>query len=327
MRASFERPGLVLLACVAWLAACGDSCACDACGGATAGLRVDGEHPFVRCLEMDPPAARAWTVGALHLAIEGRTLTVGAAPDAPDVAVVGGPAPGPADLDAALAPVHADPPTIVVVLGDLGDAREEIDAALVAFAGLGVPVLALPGGRDDASRWSDAFGALDDDARERVIDVAGIERVVVGASELLPVAGAPEGRYARTDEACGYRAADLVARAETLGHRPSHVTRAVLAWASPAGGIAPGLEGADAGDPALARFVESVGATSGVFAWPREAAGRPLDTDDARFFIVRRIAGPAAVRADGTRALPAVTRFRLRNGTFEPVADPTEEMN
>jgi hypothetical protein len=189
----------------------------------------------------------------------------------------------------------------VVVLGDFGDTPEALMETLAALAALERLVLLVPGGRDDAEALRDALSSLDEGHRRHLIDVSGLDRVMVGKTALIPVAGAPGGRYGRTDGACGFTASDLEARAERLGERQEGERRYLLSWACPSGGVAVGLSGADAGDDALGSFFETIGASGGVHAWPREAAGRVVGDAPRRSEVVRRIAGPVAERDDGER--------------------------
>lgn len=225
-----------------------------------------------------------------------------AGPEAPvRFAAFAGPAPGRPDMEAALSAVSEGGVAFAVVLGDLGDDADAVDATLEALARLEMPVLVVPGGRDDATILSDRMEALEDGESERIIDVSGVDAVHVGGQTLLPVAGAPGGRYGRTADACGFTASDLEARAERIGGPEPETRRYLLSWAAPAGGVAEGIAGADAGDEALATFAEAVGARGGLHAWPREAAGLVVDDAGDRVEVLRRIAGPVAIRGDAAR--------------------------
>ena len=258
---------------------------------------MGGATPYVRCLAGDAPDERAWSVGAARLAIEERVLSIAAVGEGPVVAFAG-PGPSDAPLDAALEGVGEASPALVLVLGAIGDEEPIAKRTLAALATLDVPVLVLAGGRDDATVWARAFESLEPEARDRVVDVTAIDRVVVGEREWLPIAGAPRGRYARTDTACGFSDDDLDARAEALGPAAEGRERTLLSWVGPAGFGLLGLTNADAGDPALATFAERVGAPRGVFASPAVAAGGD------RAVLARPLVGPAIELADGTRLPP-----------------------
>ena len=279
--------------------------ACDGCGGSVAELRVPGEHAYVRCLAGEAPEEREWRVGQLALAIEERTLTIGGvAGDARLVAFAG---PGPSDVPVSegLIALREEPPAIVLVVGSIGDTQPVANRTLADLAAVEVPVLVLAGGRDDLEVWRAAFEALVPGAEDRVIDVTALERIAIGEREWIPVSGAPGGRYARTDQACGWSAEDLDERAAVLGSGEGK-QRALLAWAAPSGFGLRGLTGLDPGDAELARFAERVGASTGVFAFPQESGSN----DHA--VIARPLVGPAIELADGTRLRPGPVTVSLQ---------------
>jgi hypothetical protein len=273
---------------------------CGSCGGGTDALRVEEPFPHVRCLAADPPAPdRGGTLGDVTVRIEERVATV-EGPEAPvRFAAFTGPAPGRADLGEALAQVREAGVSFVIVVGDFGDDADALSATLRALGDLEVPVFLVPGGRDDAELFEDGLEAAESWGLS--IDASGLDRIVVAGQSLVPIAGAPGGRYSRTDDACGFRASDLEARAERLGEPEEGERRYVVAWAAPTGGIARGIAGADAGSPALAEFIEAIAASGGLYAWPREAAGRVVGQTPERSEVLRRVAGPVALRDDGAR--------------------------
>lgn len=246
---------------------------CDGCRSVPASLRVQGPTPYVRCLAAEPPEPFEREVGGLGLELDGRVLRV-KAPSAPvRVAAFTGPAPSRAPIDDAVGHVAAGSPDLLLALGSLGDSAEVLARNLRALAGAGAPVLVLAGGRDDAAAVDQAFDDLEGDAARRVLDARALSVVRLGEDELVLVSGAPEGRYARTDTACGYGEPDLEALAEALGSPGAGVERRwLVSWASPAGWGLTGLGGVDGGDPALAQLAERVGAARGIFAWPPSPA-------------------------------------------------------
>lgn len=257
------------------------------CGGGEGELRVAedraaGELGYVRCLAAPAPAARSWSVGALRLALEGRRLTIAGLPAPARLAAVAGPL-DPASLQA-LRGAH-----LTLVLGELGDTREELSANLAALAGLDVPVLVVAGGAERHGLLQAAFSALEGAARDRVIDASVLRAVRIGAVELVPLAGAPLGRYASTDGSCGFGERDVEDVAEGLGAAPDGVTRALVSWAGPSS--ARGLDGVEAGSALVARLATRVGARAIVFAWPDELAGG-VEREPLRV-IVRPLSGPS----------------------------------
>ncbi len=282
---------------------CGSCGSCGSSGTAAEGLRADEPSPHVRCLAAEPDREGSVNVGELTLTIEDRDLTLSGA-EPLRFAAFAGPAPFTVDLTDALGAVGDSGVHFVVVLGAFGDDAESLAATLEALGGLELPVFLVPGGRDDAVLLEGALDDLEDDVAARIVDLSPFDRLIAGAVELVPVAGAPGGRYGRVDTACGFGADDLEDLADRIGEAEEGegAPRYLLSWAAPAGGIAAGITGADAGDPALREFAEEIGIRGGIFAWPGEAAGRVEDADGRRSEVVRRIAGSPSFRADGARS-------------------------
>jgi len=262
-------------------------------------LRVAGPHGFVRCLALPPPEAKNWRVGELAVELRARALTVRTPHGSLRAAAFTGPAPVATDLRPALRALVSARAEVLLVLGGLGDDRERAVEAARALADTQRLVLFLAGGRDAPEVVAAARDALDAEARARLLDISALERVTIAGTELLPIAGAPGGRYTRSADACGFTDADLEARAAAVGNEEGASHRLLLSWASPS--LALGVDEAPAGSDALARFATRVGARSVLAAWPREAvSGTP--TEGRR--IVPPIAGFAARTAAGGRSGP-----------------------
>jgi hypothetical protein len=275
----------------------------------------------------DPPEAGTVAIGELRARFEGRRLVLEGTPRPLRLTAAAGPAPSEASLRGHLA---AGSPSLVVVIGGLGDRAPLAARRLVVLAELEVPVLLVAGGRDRPSVWAEAWELAEerlsdkgDDgtaALARVIDAGPLEAIRVGGDELIPLAGAPAGRYAVADDACGFGPEDLERRAEALGEPPDGRRRWLVSWATPAvPGLADGFGGAEAADSGLAAFMKRVGATGGLFAWPRTAAGRAVTgsgaaaagpTDDLRV-VLPPASGVTSERPDGRRIPPGVTRLEL----------------
>jgi hypothetical protein len=259
---------------------------CSSCGCGSAVPRAEGPTPYARCALADPPEARELTVGALGLTIRDRDLTITGAPDPLRIAAFRGPAPA---HDPIATPIELGGADLAIVLGSIGDDPVSATASLVALSSSRVPLLVLAGGRDDPAHLAAALEALTAQARDRVIDVSALRTIHVGGAVLVPIAGAPEGRYARTDDACGIGQSDLDEIAGELGAREDGPPRILLSWAAPA---AIGLEGGQAGSTAIAALAERIGAELGVHAWPDGRAGEMVGPHA----FVPAIAGPATVR-------------------------------
>jgi hypothetical protein len=277
------------------------------CGDDADAIRVSGDEGYVRCLAADAPEPRAWQVGALHLTTsEDRSLRIEGLPRSARVAVFRGPMSASA--------VHAlDRAALAVVLGGIAASRREADASLASLAALEVPVLLIAGGGDRHDALREALAALEGGARDRIVDATPLRSIRLGAVELVPLAGAPEGRYARSSEACGLTEDDLDDVADDLGAPAHGVKRYLFSWAAPRGegasSASRGIGGVEAGSQALRDFAEHIGAVGAVFAWPVESP-TPREDDPLRV-AVGPLAGGWVELADGTRRAPAATLLTL----------------
>lgn len=289
------------------------------------GLTVGGDHPYTRCLAADPPSADERKVGALTLHIEKRALRIDGLPPEPVLAAFSGPGPGAPPSEPALAALRSAKPDLVLVVGDIGDDAKTAAATLAALAKLPMPVLVLAGGRDTSARIADALQQLPSADNARVIDMTGLRTIQIGRDTLVPVAGAPDGHYALSAEACGYAESDLDDVSAAVSESPKS-RRWLLAWAAPASpgrfAVARTEAGPDLGSPALAKLGERIGAPGGIFAWPHVQAGRASASAGAHRpseglpipdlqLVVPRISGPALERSDGSRLAPGFASLKL----------------
>ncbi len=263
--------------------------ACDCAG---AGPRAGGATPYVRCAMREPPAIEAH-LGALHLHSEGRVLTIEGAPDPVRLAAFRGAALAEEPLEPALDAIESGAPAMQLVLGSLGDDEAHVETLLRALATLTTPSIVVMGGRDHPADLVAAMAALPEDARERIIDASGFRTIAIGGVALVPVSGAPEGRYARDDQSCGLGAADIDAMVSDLGERGEHA-RYLVGYAAPS--PLAGIEGGEAGSALVAALATRTGARAGLFAWP----------DVPTPMLVPPLAGPPALLADGSRIGPGV---------------------
>lgn len=272
---------------------------CSSCGCGAVAPQAGGPTPYARCAAAEAPRARTARIGGASVTLEGRVLSIAGLPVPFRAAVFRGPAPHGDPVLPALDAIEAGGAHLAIALGSLGDDAAAAEAVVGALSRLPMPVLLLGGGRDEPAIVAGALDALTGEAAERVIDVSALHEVRVGPITLVPVAGAPLGRYARSDAACGVGREDLDTLAAALGPGRPDERRILLSWAAPAGiAAALGLEGADAGSAELAELAERIGASQGIHAWPETQAGRVLDGHA----IAPALAGPSLGRADGSRA-------------------------
>jgi len=213
----------------------------------------------VRCGEREPRTG-SWSAGALRFEAEDRTLRVEGLDRFVALTAVGvvGADVLPADLP------------VLVLGGATTPGLLEALGSRVAFL--------LPGGDDDAEAYDAMLSELDGDARDRVIDLAGVHELVTPHGRFVVLPGASEGRYARGEASCGFGASDVEARAsEREG------ATWLLAWAAPSTtgphGVDRGLGGVRVGAQLVRDLAGSVGARGGIFAFPTTTAGLATTLD------------------------------------------------
>jgi hypothetical protein len=226
--------------------------------GSPSELRVEGEHGFVRCHAEDPLPDRSWRRGPLSIARTGRQLRITGAPSNFRVAVVTNDGGRLSHSQEALHGVH-----LVILLGGIGDDAPTAGANAAFLDSLPAPVLFVAGGSDEHRILTPIF----ERDRDGVIDATRLRDITVGSTRLIPIAGAPEGRYARSNEACGVGAEDL----ELWPSSEAGPAPVALSWAAPS--PMPGLLGVDAGSPLIRGIAARAGASRAIFAWPGEATG------------------------------------------------------
>jgi hypothetical protein len=263
---------------------------CIGCDSEGVGVQVSGAHPFTRCWAAEPPQAER-----AGITVEERVITV----DTVRRIVMFAGA-GDADLREPLEGVHGARPDLVVMVGDLGSSDPGIRRNVEALGRLDVPVVFVAGGADVHPQYERYM------ASDAITDGSGARIVRAGAVELVPLPGAPGGRYAEGQNACGFTAADVRRIAEAVGPA-GEAPRYLVSWAAPTG--TPGMDGLDAGSELVSRLAEAVGARGVIHAWPRERAG---DSSEAPFRVaLRPIAGAWPGLTDGSRARPGFTLFRV----------------
>lgn len=262
------------LARVACAAALLVGCTCGS------GLERAGEsHPYVRCAASDPPEPRELRTAASVVHIEGRDVTIEPS-GAPRIAVFVGPATAGEPFEPALDVLEAGAPSALFLVGSIGDDTASAHATLAALATLDAPTFLVLGGRDQPDIVASALSDVDEGARARLVDLSGVRSVRLGRLVLVPVPGAPDGRYATMGDACGLGVADVDAIASDLGGGEGE-HRVLISWAAPASGTAStrGILGAEAGSSRVADVATRVGAVGWLAAFgatgPRPVRAAP----------------------------------------------------
>lgn len=256
---------------------------------------------FTRCAQVEPPRERTLRTEQLELSIRDRVLSIAPA-SALRIAAFAGPVAGSfAQSDfATLAAARAG---LVLLLGGLGDDLAAASANLSALASLRVPALFLAGGADRLPLIEEAFAALPEEARERLIHVSGLRELRIGADRFAVVPGAPLGRYAIDAQACGFAQDDLDDVRAAFASGAKGARSWLLSWGAPSGWGVSSAAGSDVGSPELFALGQALGVRGGVFAYPETQAGlAPHEDAQGRLAaVVPRLGRTGATRANGGR--------------------------
>jgi hypothetical protein len=266
------------------------SCSCSG-SGPVAG----GATPYVRCAMAEPsPVDRQ--LGPLHLRSEERVLTIEGATSPVRIAVFRGPALADESFVPALDAIEATRPDLALLLGSISDdGRGEYVVA--SLAELSIPTLVVLGGRDRPDEVARAIAAIPETTSGLVLDVSAFRAVRIAGVELVPVAGAPNGRYAQDDRACGLGPPDVDAIVSELGD--ATLPRFLIGFAAPS--PLPGLEGGDAGSVLVLDLATRLSAPGGLFAWPDVPTPLPAAPSPTARLVVPAIIGLDTPLSDGAR--------------------------
>lgn len=267
---------------------------------------VDG-LAFLRCAQAAPPAEQTARVGALTLTVKKRVLEI-AGPTPLAVAAFTGPVGGALGAHE-LTRLGRAKPELALYLGGLGDDLPTAQRNLAALAKLRIPTLFVAGGGDRLPVVEGAFETLEPAARAYLLHASGLREIRVGEDRLIVVAGAPLGRYALDEQACGFTVDDL----EDIEHAASDGSAArtwLLSWYAPAGfGVSEGLLGTEIGSPELHALARTLGAQGGIFGQPDVRAERSARQGATRWWGVPRLGRTGSLRADGTRLAPGFAQL------------------
>lgn len=269
---------------------------CD-CGSET--LEVDGPHPYVRCLGFEADEGALESAGAV---VEGHTLSLEVTKPVEFFSVRASTLPW-------LTENEGDD-VLQVVLGGFARDAEGAVPLLTALAARG-PALLLLGGGDDVQVFQDA---LDEVSAPNLVSLLGIRRLDFGSTGMLVVHGAPNGRYARGDSACGYSPEDLGVLADDAQEGDL-----LLSWMVPtAEHVDEGILGQRVGDDALAQAVTELPLQGGIHAWPSEQAGL-RDSERNRFIV--SVPGGFHVNPAGGRFLGTPLTASIEDGSWSFASD------
>lgn len=168
----------------------------------------------------------------------------------------------------------------ILVAGDSGETRDDIERVLAPLAETGLPLFVIPGSREARSSYHAAIDSLSE-RHSNVVDMTKVRLVNFDAASLVSLPGYYDKRFMTAgDDRCQYFKEDV----EALADIARAATRPVVLL-SHAEFLGRGKEAIDAfsdgnaGDANLTALLRSAPVPFGVFANIQEAGGRASDLD------------------------------------------------
>ncbi|MEE8408085.1 MAG: metallophosphoesterase [Myxococcota bacterium] len=167
---------------------------------------------------------------------------------------------------------------LIVVAGDTGENRAQIEKALAVIATSNVPVLNIIGNREGKSDHRKAMVALRA-KHGNIFDLNVVRRVDTQAADIISMPGYYNPSYIHTDDGCPYFEADLKELEELAGNCDSPAILVSHGGPRQEGkeAIDRTAEGANVGDPGLAKVIAAAKIPFGIFGNIHEAGGRATD--------------------------------------------------
>lgn len=168
----------------------------------------------------------------------------------------------------------------ILVAGDSGEERKDIEAILAAVAESGVPVLAIAGNRERTTDFVDAIREIRK-SRPNLLNGNRVRQVALHGLDVITLPGYHDARYIHQEpgNGCRYFKEDVRAVEKLAGDAKNPVL--LLAHGQPKGTtptaldvIAPGKE--HIGDANLNKAVEGAKIAFGIFANVKEAGGQAV---------------------------------------------------
>lgn len=279
---------------------------------------------FKRCAQVAPPAERTLRTGQLELALQERVLTVRAEPGLRVVAFTG---PVGGTLSRAdYAQLSAQKPGLILYLGGLGDDVSQASANLLGLSALNVPTLFVAGGADRLPIVEEAFGALPEDRAQLMLHASGLREMQLGSEHFAIVPGAPLGRYAIDEEACGFTVDDINDVRDAVASAKDKRSRVwLLSWGAPSGWGVTHAAGVDVGSPELFALGQALSAQRGVFAYPALRAGETVRSQGGAetatlSVVVPRLGRLGSTRGNGGRVPSSLSVLVLTKEGLIPAA-------
>jgi Icc-related predicted phosphoesterase len=220
----------------------------------------------------------------------------------------------------------------IVVVGDLGETKEQIGNVLKPIAAASVPVFAVMGNREAKGDFNEALAGFADQA---VVNMNMVRLAVLDDVAFVSVPGYYDKAFIHATQGCNYLPEDLEATkpiVQAAGDKPV----VLLSHGGPkqdgADALDRTLEQANVGDPALTKFLRDANVKLGVFPNIHESGGRATELTGTKLLPPKTLhdelyLNPGAVDAvswqmnDGTRSvgMAAIMTIEGKQASFEVV--------
>ena len=167
----------------------------------------------------------------------------------------------------------------IVVAGDVGETKQQIENALMPIAAKGLPTFVIIGNRERKSDFNDALAAV----AAKHPNVVNLNKVRLAAMDDVAIVSVPgyyDKAYIHATEGCHYTAADVDATKPIIASvkdKPVVVVSHGPPKQAGSEALDRTLEQANVGDPALAKLLSGAGVKFGIFSNIQEAGGRATD--------------------------------------------------
>lgn len=167
---------------------------------------------------------------------------------------------------------------VLVVAGDTGETQAQIESAIGVVAEAKLPVFVIIGNREGREPYKAALTALHA-KYGNVFDLNAVRRIDTPAADIVSMPGYYNPAYIHAKDGCAYSAEDVVETGKIASAANSPVV--LVSHGGPrmdgAEGVDRTTEGANVGDPELAKLLAGGKVPFGIFGNIHEAGGRATD--------------------------------------------------
>ena len=275
-------------------------------------LSVKGDYGYTRCLAA-PVDDFQTTLGGLSIQGNARKLKINGLKNGSRIAFFSGPAPFRQSIRPALSRLAKEHVRLAVVLGNLGDRREEIKALVNELSDAKFPSLIMAGGRDEYNLLKKVFSELRNKSVLHVVNAYAYWMLSLDSESWVMVSGAAGGRYARKNRACAFEKHDLK-EIGSLARSAVQTPTALLSWASARSeSNTRGLFQREGGNAWLKEFADQLEIPLRISAWPTTHVGFPEKTSVSQLWVAPPIAGGTVMRVDSSSFPPSALVLDYQN--------------